>query len=480
MTMQHTDQPGNPQRTARGALVMSLLLGLLAVAVGAYRLNDWRYFLVGDEYGFYPAAQEIVRRKFSMDPFSSGVHVMNYMAVSFYQALFLALKPSFWMWRFSNILLFLPICVFVYIWGKTWFAARVGMLATVFVATSFFLHNYFLIGYPNPLAVFFLCALHAAWGSWSTRDSLGLISAICLGCLTGISYYVYLGPLLIVSVAPYVLYKMWRLRLRPPLLGSLVVSALCTIACIMPGLLHTDALNAMLRVTSRTPEFSEPNQILVNIQNCFRIFWWNPRISHFISGRYIDRITLSCLILGLVAMSLSRRIGSFLLVFSFCIIAVLVGATSPYSYPATTRGVVFLPFGCLAAAIGFDWLTRRLPPLVQGMCTVALFGGLVVANIQRAEAFHLHQKPPTDLVFMRDMRLALARCPSASTVRAFYPEEVRLMNGLPNLSFFMTVQVGRPITIVRTEEPPVTGGTPDPSICDFHFDPRESIARETR
>jgi hypothetical protein len=344
------------------------------------------------------------------------------------------------------------------------------MLAALFISTSFFLHSYFLIGYPNPLAVFFLCALHAAWGSWSARENSTPLVAIGLGCLTGLTFYVYLGPLIILSVAPYVLYKLWKTKSRLALLGFLLLSALCAIGIATPGLLQSNTLRAMARVSSQSPEFRDRTQIISNIGNCFRLFWWNPRLSHFIAGPYLDQITLGCFVAGLVAMALRRRIGSLLFVVSFSLLAILIGATSPYAYPATTRGVVFIPFGCLAAAIGFDWLTRRLPRLIQSVSAIALLGALAASNMQRAEAYFTLQRMPLDLVFLRDLRTTLAQCPMANTVRAHYANGTPLHNILPNLSFFTSVQVGRPITIVLAGQPLPAGADSTTSVCEFHFE----------
>jgi hypothetical protein len=87
---------------------------------------------------------------------------------------------------------------------------------------------------------------------------------------------------------------------------------------------------------------------------------------------------------------------------------------------------------------------------------------------------------PVDLVFMRDLRAALANCPSADTVRAHYQEGLPLMNALPNLSFFMSVQTGRPITIVRAEQASGAEATADPLVCEFHFSQPESEAKQAR
>ncbi len=457
------------QPTSRwGYHCVALLAGIVAVAIGAYRLYDWRYFFVGDEYGFFSTAERIVQQHFRVNWFSSGVHVMNYTLVSVYQALFLAIHKSFWMWRFSNVVLFIPICYLVFVWGRLWFSHRTGAFAAIFVAASFFLHNYFLIAYPNPLALLFLCLLHTSWGAWSKRDTSRITHAVGLGLLLGVAYYVYLGPLLIASIAPYVVYKLFRLRRSPSVYVSLIISGLCYLGVMAPGVLLSDALPAMLRASISSPEFHDRSQILVNIANSFRLFFWNPRVSHFITGPYLDIFSAGCCALGAVVLLLQRNLGSVLLILSFILVAILVGATSPYAYPPITRGILFIPFGCLSAAIGFDWCTRYLPKPLRLTLSLALPVLLAALNTDRAEGYYRERRVVPDLYFMREVREQMQRCPTAGVIRVQIPDNYGLANGLDNLSFFISTQLTRPVTIILATNSPAQ--LIDPAdLCDIQL-----------
>jgi hypothetical protein len=391
----------------------------------------------------------------------------------------LTIKPSFWMWRFSNVFLFLPICLSLYVWGAALFGPRVGMLSAIFLSASFYLHNFFLIGYLNPLAVLFVCALHAAWSVWTVRGSPKVTSTIALGLLTGVSFYVYLGPIILASVAPYVVYTLWRAKGGASSYRALVLCALIATAVILPVCINPETLRMMAQVSSYSSEFSDRAQVIRNIQEIFQVYWKNPRISHFVAGPYVDWITLCCIVAGVLSMIRDRRVGGVLLLMAFVTVTLLIGVTNPYTYPPTTRGIVLVPFGCLMAGLGADFVTRWLPRFFRVVCVVGLVLGVIVVNAERARLSLVRHGVPSESIVMRDIRAALKDCPTARVVRAHYARGLPQFNDLASLSLFVSIQVGREIQIISAEEDLPKGESSSDAVCEFYFTSQDEPFRGT-
>ncbi len=449
-------------------IVIAVVCGFVAVAIGAYRLHDWRYFLVGDEYGFYENAKAILREHFNRMPYWSGVHQMNFTAVSMYQALFLAIEQSFWMWRFSNVILFLPIAVLLHVWTSLWCSARVGALSALFLSFSFFLHNYFLIGYPNPLALLFFLIMQVSWSVWAKNERNGWFSPILLGVITGITFYVYLGTLIILSVAPYVLFKLYRSQRRTALLGSLVLAGLIAVGLIAPAVLRKDALDAMFRVSVGGAEFSDPFQRWINVRNSFRLFWWNIRDSHFITGPYVDPITLVCIGFGWAYIVLTRRSGELMIVTVYVLAATLVGVTSPYHYPPITRGILIVPFGFIFAAIGLDWVTKKMPGIIQGAVFAGVLPLVVCANALRTEDYYIQNTPAADVYFLKEAAAVVRSCDDPAIIRVKFVGQGRPQNNLSNLQFFLSVQNGKEVKLYGDGDAIPTSAPG--KVCELSFD----------
>ena len=110
-------------------------------------------------------------------------------------------------------------------------------------------------------------------------------------------------------------------------------------------------------------EFESNWQIVVNVARGPLLFYKNYDYfyNHFVAGPYVDRVTGSLLFLGL-AITLKRikqkKYWSFLLVYFMT--NLVVNASSPYWYAATTRGIFFLPFGFALAGLGLAKLERLI------------------------------------------------------------------------------------------------------------------------
>src|SRR6185369_3416397 len=178
---------------------------LIALFTFSLNINSWKFSYVGDEWGFYVLAKNIVMQHFLVNPFSmEGVFGENPLLGSIYQAVFIFLfGDNNFAWRFSNIFLIVPCSIVFFLWLKKLFSPQIALLSTILLQSSFFISNYFKIGYVNPLSfTFFLISLYAAS---LVADSPTKKRMIFFGAALGISFYIYLGPLFLFFVWPLLL-----------------------------------------------------------------------------------------------------------------------------------------------------------------------------------------------------------------------------------------------------------------------------------
>ncbi len=92
-----------------------------------------------------------------VNPFDlNGVYSQNSVLVSMYQAVFMKILGSTnFAWRFSNVALIVPLSIIFYLWVKKSFGKHVAIISTVLLQFSFYLANFFKIGYPQPLFLMF-------------------------------------------------------------------------------------------------------------------------------------------------------------------------------------------------------------------------------------------------------------------------------------------------------------------------------------
>ncbi len=85
-----------------------------AVIYYAWDINAWKFAFVGDEWQFYTAARAIADKNLLVNPFDiHGVYGFNSVLGSVYQAIFIKLLgANNAAWRFSNIILIVPISLF--------------------------------------------------------------------------------------------------------------------------------------------------------------------------------------------------------------------------------------------------------------------------------------------------------------------------------------------------------------------------------
>jgi 4-amino-4-deoxy-L-arabinose transferase-like glycosyltransferase len=333
---------------------------LLALLYFSWDINSWKFAYIGDEWQFYAFARIIVESNFHINPFSlHGVHGQNSVMGSMYQALFLWLFGFTNMaWRFSNILLIIPSSIFFFLFAKKEFGKKIAVISTLLLQSSAYLANYFKIGYVNPQS-FMLFTLSLYLASLCGRKPKKR-NFLLLGAILGISFYIYLGPLF-----PFVI---WPLLLpaikssKKTLLKNALVTAVAYAIIVLPAFVGQDQLIGPASKTILSREYHNNSQLFLNIYHNFLLFYKNYDYfyNHFVAGPYLDLISRCFAIIGIVFCFMRWKHSSYkYLLLSYVSCCIIIGLTSPYSYTPTTRGIFFLPFGFVFAAIGLVFIQQK-------------------------------------------------------------------------------------------------------------------------
>lgn len=349
----------------------------LAIIYFSWGINSWKFSFVGDEWPFYDFAREIVIKNFSLNPLSfSGVYQQNSVLVSFYQAIFLkTLGFSNLAWRMSNIILIIPITIFFYYWVRNSFGSSTALFSTLILQSSFYLANFFKIGniMPQSFILFILCF----YFSQKLSQDRKIVTAFLLGIFLGLSFYVYIGPLFPFFVWSYLLFflNVKNIRQTFPLMITVFVSY---ILFLMPIFIFSSQLDGPAGKTFLAREYSDNKQILINIFHNFLLFYKNYDYlyNHFVSGPYLDVISRLLAFFGSIFLIFKLKQLPFLQLFlSYLSIVIIIGLTSPYSYAPATRGLFFLPFGFIFAALILNNLRKSLslPILLAIFVLIFLF-----------------------------------------------------------------------------------------------------------
>lgn len=355
-------------------LIVSTLLALLYFSLG---FGSWKFMTVGDDWASYDFAQNLAKKSLLINPFDmQGVYTENPVLGSMYQALFLkAFHYSHLAWRFSNIVLIIPLSLLFFLWVKKGFNNHIALLSTLLLQCSFYLANYFKIGYINPqaLVLFLLCLVLAQYLS----ETLEKKYALLLGITLGLAFYIYIGPLFPVLLWPYLIPF---IKDRRPLLKKLILTGIVigVYAClILPGILDFTNINAVSTRTVLKKEYSDNWQILINIIHGFSLFYKNYDYfyNHFVSGPYLDTLSRTFAFLGtLICLKRIVKREYQILILTYVTAVCVITFTAPYAYLPTTRGIFYLPFGFVFAGIAlYELFKITSRKLLVGITIISIF-----------------------------------------------------------------------------------------------------------
>jgi hypothetical protein len=359
-------------------------MSLIATIYFSWNLTSWKFSFVGDEWPFYEFAKNIADKNFLVNPLGmNGVYNEHRVLGSLWQSIFIKIfsfSPIFG-WRFSDTILIIPINLFYFCWIRRYFKPSTAIISTVLLDCSFYLANFFKIGYLNPiaLALFIMSLYYAARAGMTNQTKDFVVLAIILG----LSFYVHIGPLFPLIVWAYCLptIKKNKLKAVQNLAAFIVGYSLIILAGILTS---TNEWHVVFTKTIAKKEFSSNWQIIVNILRNFLLFYKNYdyQYNHFVSGPYVDILTRIFVCVGtiVVLLKIKKTKYAFLLL-TYLMTNIIIGATSPYSYAPTTRGIFFLPFGFLFAGIALD----KIRGFIKWQGVAAILIVILTVNLYRGQ-----------------------------------------------------------------------------------------------
>lgn len=338
-------------------------IATISLVIFCKGLTDWKYGVVGDEFPYYDYAVGISRQNLLFNPFYLyGVYGIERTLGSYWQAIFLwIIGENIVAWRLANVLLIFPAIVFFSHVLKILFNKRVALIGAILLGTSYFLINFFKIGYTHPSCfLFFIISLYACVKAIFLGRK---VDFALFGCALGISFYLYAGP-----IFPLLFFPLLLLIRRKSLyqdISKYGIFFLCYLALLALGFITTPSVYWMggASKTILYKEFSDNFQILVNIGRNFLLFFtdFDYFHNHYVKGAYLDTISQLFAALGIGYSFWNIRNKSFfILLWLWIATCVVLGGINPYWYTPSTRGMFFIPFGVCFAAIGISTIASRI------------------------------------------------------------------------------------------------------------------------
>lgn len=353
-----------------------LILSVGSIIYYSWDIGSWRFAFIGDEWPFYAFAKEIADKNFLIYPFDlNGVFGEHRVLGSLWQALFIkAASGSHLGWRLANIVLIIPITFFFYNYMLQRFDKHTALYGTIFLNASFFLANYFKIGYLNPIAfaLFIICLYFAQKAGVCNRT----VDFILLGVWLGISYYVYIGPIFPFIVWIYLLPLIKHHDKRKVVKNILILGIVYWLFIVVsiPQLIVQFPTISNKTVFKR--EFNSNLQPFINSSRNLLLYFKNYDYfdNHFISGPYVDLVTRFFVLIGVVwSLFWIKKWPYLLLVLTWVTTALVIGLTSPYSYLPVTRGIFILPFGFAFAGIALSQLRKHLHRFIIALLFIVVY-----------------------------------------------------------------------------------------------------------
>lgn len=346
-------------RLSKLSLLDLLLIGSTTISFFFFLLgvNSWQFSFVGDDWAFYAFAKKLVEQSYFLNPLSFlGVYGTHSVLASLYQAFFMEVfGVNNFAWRLSNIVLIFPLSFFFYRWLKLFFSKEVAVLATLLMQCSFYLANFFKIGYDDPqsLTLFIICLYLAACFSKNPTKKLGF----WLGVTLGISFYIYFGPAFPIFIWPYLLSLIKKIS-QTRTKRALLVLISTYILVLFPLFFQLHSLLNVYHSLGSSSTFHIKKTVLYD----FLLFYRNNDFSynHFVVGPYLDILSqIFCIIGSIIAILRFKKNSYLFLLLSYITAVLFFGITSADS-SQTTRGIFLLPYGFTFAAIGLNIIRERI------------------------------------------------------------------------------------------------------------------------
>ena len=372
-----------------------------------WKINDWHYVVIGDEYSFFIEIQGILDKRTPLqliDTIFNGTFVYGthpYLS-SHIQNIFMKLFDNRnFGWRFSNPVLVACSLPLYYYFFKAFVSRKLALLSVTMLGFSHYLLSFSKIGYNNLQALFVMAAVLAAF-VWALR-SMRPVAFCITGLLMGLCFYVYPAALYVIPLPllGFLIFMpptnreaikrwAWTIASMALLFYPLTVQPEYWQAKVAGTFLYTEAgysFGAFVDNFSRNMLYSGFSYLYI------------PEQSHFVSIGYLDLLSSAFVVIGFVVLFksvLQRNRSALFLMLSFVFMFLIVGATHGRNFPTTTRMFLLLPWFVLFTAFGVRWIVDSANMLfhVNSRKLQTVFAGaIVLLNLYQAYVVDIWNMP---------------------------------------------------------------------------------------
>ncbi len=273
-----------------------------------WRINDWHYVVIGDEYSFFTEVLNILDNRTVSELISTTfngnfVYGTHPYFSSYIHDFFMKMFDNHnFGWRFSNPVLVACSLPFFYYFFKAFVPRKTAMIAVIFLGFAHYLLSFSKIGYNN-LQAFFAMGLVLAAFTWALK-SMKPIAFSATGLAMGFCFYIYPAALYVVPL---------------PILGFLIFIPPINKAALKRWawmILSTALLTYPLIAQPRYWQAKIPGTFLYTnagdslgmfVQNVLHntlysalSYLYSISQSHYVSGGYLDPLSSIFVVMGLV------------------------------------------------------------------------------------------------------------------------------------------------------------------------------------
>ncbi len=377
----------------------------LALVLYTLEINAWWFAVAGDEYSFFHVAKRILERQ-SLSVIGtklflgSEVYGSHPYLSSLIQAVSMKLLGiSNFGWRFSSIYLSAISIGLFFLFFRAFVPHGTALLASIVLASSHYLMTFAKIGYNNLQALFAMSL--ALWAtSWALNTKRRLAFAV-LGLAVGLCFYVYPAALYVIPIPGLLLLVYAPPRSRRAASGWVIV-LVSALLCIFPLFLQPDYWQSKLVGTflgsldSAQGAATAPGGFASQLVYAFWSFVYAIQESHFVAASHLDPLSAALVIVGLAYLLklVPRTRPARVLILTFAVLLVLVGASHGARLPPTTRMFLLLPWLALFAAVGLTWIQGQIRGLLGKGWPMATFTLVILAAVIGLNLYQAYSLSP--------------------------------------------------------------------------------------
>lgn len=425
---------------------------LFAITLYSFRIDSWRYSIIGDEYIFFDEARYIAGHpnilQIAKDLFrGTWVYGTHPYFSSLLQAMSMMLFGSDnFGWRLSSVYLGAMSIGFFFLFFKTFLSERVALVSSVLLAASHYLMNFGKIGYDNLQALFVMAVVLWAGGNAArTRrplafTGLGLAMAACFYVYPAALYVLPLPILLLLFYVPPTsrsAVRLWSLALAS--LSLLLLPLFFQPAYWQAKIAGTVFYNPEILEAGKNTFYHFASNLLYALISYVYIH----EETHFVVSSYMDPLTAVFVPIG-IALVLGclrkERFASFLGI-AFVVECIFIGTTHDRPFPPATRMFLMLPWFALFGALGLDWAADQAKEGFSWKWTAKRITGLVLIAVVAVNLYQalrlfpqrMRGSPSMEVLFLRMLQYDSRENPSSSNTYLFITDESWGIDGIRRL-----------------------------------------------